>query len=741
MNINRNSHFTLDRRTVIIYPSNNALLKRNAEFLSGYLKESIGYRLKIESGIEKVNYKKAIILELDRDISDQEGYVLTVNADNVHIKGQTENGVFYGIQTLRKAIPVETGDNQILLPSVIIKDQPRFSYRGMHLDVGRHFFPIEFIKEYIDLLALHNMNTFHWHLTEDQGWRIEIKKYPKLTEIGSQRKQTVVGQNTSMYDNTPHGGFYTQKQAKEIIKYARERFITVIPEIDLPGHMLAALAAYPEFGCTGGPYEVATRWGVFHDVLCIGNDKTMEFIEDVMSEIIDIFPSKYIHIGGDEAPRTRWETCPKCQARIKAESIKADEYHTAEDRLQSYCMTRIEQFLNSKGRQVIGWDEILEGDITPNATVMSWRGMDGGIKAAQSGHDVIMTPHIFAYFDYYQTADTKNEPLAIGGCLPIEKVYGLEPIPPILTNDQKIHILGVQANLWTEYIPTTQQVEYMLLPRIAAMAEVQWTQPENKDYKDFSERLLHLMQLYKRNGLNYAQHIFGLNVKFTPESQTKAINIELSTVDNASVYYTLDGTDPAVYGTKYASSLYVTTNTNFRAVAIRKEGKSREVVKKISFSKATTQPVELKTRPTDEYTSKGAVILTDGLTGDDNYATGDWLGFLGRDADVIIDLEKEIELSHVTAHVLVDLKSWIMGCAEISVDISSDGKLFHEVKSKMFPTETDIEKKEVTKYKISFASVMARYVRVHVKHSLALPMGHVGAGKTPYLFVSEISID
>ena len=315
----------------------------------------------------------------------------------------------------------------------------------MHLDVGRHFFPKEFIKKYIDLLALHNMNTFHWHLTEDQGWRIEIKKYPKLTEIGSQRSRTVIGRNTQEYDNTPYGGFYTQEEAKEIVKYAQERYITIIPEVDLPGHMLAALAAYPEMGCTGGPYEVCPRWGVFEDVLCIGNDKTMQFLEDVMSEIIEIFPSEYVHIGGDEAPRTRWEKCPKCQARIKAEGLKADKKHTAEDRLQSYCMTRIEKFLNSKGRRIIGWDEILEGDVAPNATVMSWRGASGGIEAAQMGHDVIMTPNTYCYFDYYQTADTKDEPLGIGGYVPIEKVYSLDPTFD-LNEEQKKHIIGPNSS-------------------------------------------------------------------------------------------------------------------------------------------------------------------------------------------------------------------------------------------------------------------------------------------------------
>lgn len=503
--LSQESPFNLNDGTIIAYPENNELLKRNAEFLAEYISQSTGRTLQTEAlapGAEAP--KGAITLGLDPAIGNREGYVLTVKADRVTLNGQTENGVFYGIQTLRKSIPSQTIASSILLPAGTIQDEPRFSYRGMHLDVGRHFFPIEFVKKYIDLLALHNMNTFHWHLTEDQGWRIEIKKYPKLTEIGAWRDRTVIGRNTDEYDNTRYGGFYTQEQAKEIVEYAQERYITVIPEVDLPGHMLAALAAYPEMGCTGGPYEVCPRWGVFEDVLCIGNEQTMQFLEDVMAEIIDIFPSEYIHIGGDEAPRTRWEKCPKCQARIKAEGLKEDKEHSKEDRLQSYCMTRIEKFLNSKGRRIIGWDEILEGDVAPNATVMSWRGSAGGIKAAQLGHDVIMTPNDYCYFDYYQSQDTENEPFAIGGFIPLEKVYSLEPTAS-LTEEQAKHILGAQANLWTEYIPTTEQVEYMVLPRMAALAEVQWTQPEKKDYTYFTTRLAGLISLYQRDKLNYRE--------------------------------------------------------------------------------------------------------------------------------------------------------------------------------------------------------------------------------------------
>ena len=741
VSLTQGNPFKLNENVLIAYPENNALLQRNAEFLSEYIQQATNYAPKTKAIAAGEQVKNAIVLGLDPGIANKEGYVLTTTPEGISINGQTENGVFYGIQTLRKSIPAEAKEATILIPAGEIKDEPRFSYRGMHLDVGRHFFPKEFMKKYIDLLALHNMNTFHWHLTDDQGWRIEIKKYPKLTEIGSQRSRTVIGRNTQEYDNTPYGGFFTQEEAKEIVKYAQERYITVIPEVDLPGHMLAALAAYPEMGCTGGPYEVCPRWGIFEDVLCIGNDQTMQFLEDVMNEIIEIFPSKYVHIGGDEAPRTRWEKCPKCQARIKTEGLKADKNHTAEDRLQSYCMTRIEEFLNSKGRQIIGWDEILEGDVAPNATVMSWRGMEGGIKAAQLGHDVIMTPTSFCYFDYYQTADTKDEPLGIGGYVPIEKVYSLEPVPAVLTEEQSKHILGAQANLWTEYIHSSEHVEYMVLPRMAALAEVQWTQPEKKDFKDFTKRLARLMKFYQRDGFNYAKHVFDLKVDFTPDITKKAVVVTLSTIDDAPIYYTLDGTEPTTASLKYTEPVSITETADFQAVVIRPEGKSKVVNKKISFNKATYCPIELTFQPSEKYKFGGAITLVDGMKGNDSYATGAWLGFVGGDVEAIIDLGQESEIKQVATNAIVDMSAWIMGSTGLVVSISDDNKEFREVAAKDIPAETNIDKKGVENYEITFDPVKARYVKVVIKRSPALPKGHAGEGKAAYMFIDEIEVD
>ena len=486
----------------------DVMMKRNAAFLSEYVEKATGWKLSLIER-KKLLKQDVITLRLNPSIKESEGYRISINKHSVLIEGSTPNGVFYGIQTFRKSLPLLQDAEMVELPAVVINDAPRFPYRGMHLDTSRHFFPLDFVKEYIDMLALHNMNKFHWHLTDDQGWRIEIKKYPRLTSVGSIRKTTVVGHNLGFYDGVPHTGFYTQEQAREIIEYARQRYITVIPEIDMPGHMLGALAAYPDLGCTGGPYEVCTIWGVLDDILCAGNPKTMQFCKDVLDEIMQIFPSELIHIGGDEAPRLRWKNCSKCQQLIQSRGLKGDGKYSAEAKLQGYFTEEIEKFVNSKGRCIIGWDEVLEGDVTTSTTIMSWRGMEGGIYASERGHDVIMAPTSHCYFDYYQ-ADFKTggEPFLIGGYLPIEKTYSLEPLPADLSKEAQKHILGVQANLWTEYIAFPSLAEYQVLPRMGALSECQWMQPEKKDFQDFKQRAIHLAQIYQLYGWTFAKHLF-----------------------------------------------------------------------------------------------------------------------------------------------------------------------------------------------------------------------------------------
>ena len=486
--------FILNDSTKIIIGNHPHQLSILAEQCAKKLRQVTGYALEVEKTQQK---KNVIILRLEQKLKrlGKEGYQLKVTEQSIILTASSPNGIFYGIQTLYQLLPPEieknshVSDVKWLIPCVIIEDKPRFQWRGMHLDVGRHFAPTEFIKKYIDLLASYKMNTFHWHLTEDQGWRIEIKKYPKLTEIGSKRKET-------MGDSTPYGGFYTQEEIREIVKYAEERFINIVPEIEMPGHSLAALTAYPELSCTGGPFEVGTTWGVFEDVYCAGNENTFKFLKDVLTEVINLFPGKFIHIGGDECPKERWKQCQKCQARIKKNKLGN------EHRLQSYFIQRIERFLRSKGKRLVGWDEILEGGLAPGATVMSWRGTEGGIAAAKANHDVVMTPTSYCYFDYYQ-ANPDSEPKAIGGFLPLEKVYSFEPIPSELTKKQAKHILGAQGNVWTEYMPDTKHIEYMVLPRMLAMSEVIWSDKSQRNLEDFLKRLeSHYIRLEYR-GYNY----------------------------------------------------------------------------------------------------------------------------------------------------------------------------------------------------------------------------------------------
>lgn len=481
-------------------------LQQEAEFLKQYLKEVTWNDLPIvQKRTKKVRY---IELAVSPNVKEAEGYLLTVNQKGVTILGGSAAGVFYGIQTLRKAVK----KGPIMNP-VIITDAPRFTWRGMHLDCSRHFFSVDFVKKFIDLLALHNMNRFHWHLTDDQGWRIEIKKWPKLISVGSKRSGTIIGTNSDIDDGIPYGGYYTQDEAREVVAYAAARHITVIPEIDMPGHMLAALASYPELGCTGGPYQVGHYWGVYKDVLCVSNQRVYQFVEDVLTEIMDIFPSEVIHIGGDETPTDKWLQCPRCQAlqkQLPAPQQAAEDFEPLTSKLsplQAHFTKKVFDFLTSKGRRALGWDEILDGS-PQSAMIMSWRGTEPGAKAAETGHDVVMTPTTYCYFDYQQVKDTQFEPSRCGGFIPIEKVYSLDPAPDSLSVTAREHILGAQANLWAEYMTNEAMVEYQALPRMSALSEVQWTLPERKNYEAFKERLTRLTALFELYHYQYAKHLW-----------------------------------------------------------------------------------------------------------------------------------------------------------------------------------------------------------------------------------------
>ncbi len=724
--------FILSSDTKVVYPEGNDLMARNAEFLGDYL------NLPVITSTPSDD--KNIELALGLESENKEAYRLEVNENKITITGATEAGVFYGIQTLRKSTALK--NSITTFAPVTINDAPRFGYRGVMLDVARHYEPVAFVKKFIDLLALHNMNRFHWHLTEDQGWRVEIKQYPKLTELGSIRNETVIGKNTGEYDGKPHGGFYTQEEIKEIVAYAQERYITTIPEIDLPGHMLAALKGYPEYGCTGGPYEVATTWGVFDDVLCAGNEETYTFLENILTEVMEMFPSEYIHIGGDEVPKVRWEECPKCQARIKELGIKGDAKHNKEHYLQSYLTARIEKFLNEHGRRIIGWDEILEGELAPNATVMSWRGMGGGIEAAQLGHDVIMTPTTNAYFDYYQTANTEHEPFAIGGYLPIEKVYSFEPAPDLLTPEQKSHILGAQANLWTEYIPTGEHAEYMLLPRMAAMSEVQWTAAEKKNYDNFLQRLPQLTNLYEKLGYNFATHVYDVQANLQPNFQTNALDVEFSTLSNSDIYYTLDGSEPTTSSIKYDGKFNVKEDGEIKAAAFS-AGKinSKVFSEKLLTSKSSYKPITLLTEPAKDYGYNGAALLVDGLYGGSNYKTGRWIGFQGSDLVVVIDLLQPTEISKVDFNTNVVTGDWIFDAEEVIIESSNDNERFETVTSETGINVKDEQWQDVVSHNFTFDAVTARYFKITIKTLDKMPEWHSGSGRKAFLFVDEIALN
>ncbi|TRX49706.1 beta-N-acetylhexosaminidase [Fulvivirga sp. M361] len=503
--VTREGKFHLKADTKIILTQQSEETGPISEFLRQFLKEATGHDLEIMHSSKPEN--GSIFLTLDPSQTAPEGYTLKVDTEQVTISAKAAAGLFYGVQTMRQLLPVAvegpaSHDAIIAIPNVAIEDTPRFSYRGMMLDVARHFYTVDEIKQFIELLVMHKMNIFHWHLTDDQGWRIEIKKYPKLTEIGAWRKETRVGHagdGSSRYDGKRYGGFYSQEDIKEIVTYAKKKFVTVIPEIEMPGHSQAALAAYPKLACNPGPYEVSTTWGVHKEVYC-PKEEAFGFLEEVLKEVFALFPSKYIHIGGDECPKDRWKECLDCQTLIQKEGLE-DEHE-----LQCWFITRMEKFINDHGRKIIGWDEILEGGLAPNATVMSWRGVKGGIEAAKQKHDVIMTPTSHCYFDYYQSEETDKEPLAIGGFLNVQKVYSYEPVPDELTGDETKYILGAQGNVWTEYIPTYEHVQYMVLPRMTALSEVVWSDKQNRNWDDFKERLKVQLKRFDAAGINYAKH-------------------------------------------------------------------------------------------------------------------------------------------------------------------------------------------------------------------------------------------
>ena len=735
--LNNDTPFALTKNTVIYYEDS---LQREAEFLAEYLSDLMDAKFRMEPISDKEKF--GILLTVDEKTCDSvpEAYCITVTPEKILISGSDAAGVFYGIQTLRKSMPAGQKVDVVHFPAGTINDYPEFAYRGMHLDVSRHFIPMDSVKRYLDMMAMHNINKFHIHLTDDQGWRMEIKKYPELTKVGAWRSGTVLGHNTNQYDSIRHGGFYTQDELRNLVAYAAERHITVIPEIDLPGHTQAALAAYPQYGCTGGPYEVWQRWGVSDEVICAGNEEAMRFLEDILNEVMDVFPSEIIHIGGDECPKTRWHECPKCQAKIKELGLHTTGRCTAEDYLQSYVMNRMEHVVKARGRRVIGWDEILEGDLSKSAMIMSWRGTAGGIDAAQSGRDAVMSPGDYLYFSQGQSLTPEEEPVAADGYLPMERVYSFKPLPDELTPEQQKHILGIQANIWGEYVHSFKDVEYDALPRMAALAELQWCSADQRDYQDFVKRCFSMAKLYDVYHYNYARHIFDLQAEVTPNCDKEGcVTVTLSKFGDGEIRYTLDGSDPKD-GTVYTDPVKIRENTDFQAILIRPDRETSEYKTTFRFSKSSMKPVTLSQPPHENYTYAGASTLIDGLHGSSNYRTGRWIGFWGTPLEATIDLLKTTEIQKVAFSSIFNINDWIYNPKACVVSVSEDGEKFHEVARQDYPMAEWDRIKNIDHYELTFDPVSTRYIRVCITGH-ELPKGHTGFGYPAWIFVDEIEVE
>ena len=659
----------------------------------------------------------------------KEKYAIEISPANIVIRSYTDQGHFLALQTLIQIFEQYKDSKKI--PAMKIEDQPKFAWRGMHLDVCRHFFTVDEVKQYIDYLAMYKLNTFHWHLTDDQGWRIEIKKYPKLTQIGSKRKESMIGAYAdNTFDGKPYGPyFYTQDQIKEVVKYAQERHITVVPEIEMPGHALAALSAYPELACTKGPFEAATKWGVFDDVFC-PKDETFTFLENVLDEVIQLFPSQYIHIGGDECPKTRWKECAHCQELIKKNNLK-DEHG-----LQSYFIQRIEKYVNSKGRKIIGWDEILEGGLAPNAAVMSWTGVNGGIEAAKSKHFAVMTPGAYCYFDHYQ-GDPQSEPNAFGGFTPLDKVYSYNPIPSELTPEQGKYIMGVQANLWTEYIDNFKQVQYMIFPRLMALSEVGWGTSDPENYKNFENRVISQFKVLDKMGVNYAKSIYNISGKVVPAGT--GITYELSTSQNSSgIRYTTDGADPTINSKTYQGVIPVPASMTIKSAYFENgQLKSSITSQQFTISKTTGKKISLENQPSENYSFGGAATLVDGIIGNSRQLGKTWLGFNGKDVVATIDFGQKTDFSQVYFNTLENKGSWIHLAKSAKIFTSEDNKNFKLIK--------EIGKEEIQNAKgkmlLNVGKQNSRYFKIAIENAGIIPAGNPGADSKAWLFVDEIGVN
>lgn len=670
--------YVFDSSRKLVYDNQDS--RRSLELFARDLEELVGIRPSVAAGTSE-DAKGNVYFTLGLRDGRKEAYSINVSSDGILVQAVTPEGIYRATRTLLKSVGAEK-TSSVEFPSAEVSDWPRFGYRGLMLDVSRHFSDVEMVKRTIDMLALHQLNIFHWHLTDDQGWRIEIKSHPELTEVGAWRDDTVVGRYLGgtdyPTDGKRHGGFYTQEQIREIVAYAKERYIEIIPEIDLPGHTSAVLAAYPQLGCEDKEYKVANRWGVIRDVLCAGNPASLDLFKDIMDEVCKLFPGKYIHLGGDECVKERWKACPKCQKKIKELGLKDGSRYSKEDYLQSWFMGEVASFVQSKGKRVIGWDEILEGVPMDDSVIMSWRGTEGGITAARMGHDVVMTPTSDMYFDQSQTLASQLEEIPVGGFINVMKVYSYEPLPASLTPEQQKHILGCQANVWCEYMPEERIRQYQILPRLAALSEVQWTMPERKNYKDFLKRLPKMLSIYDHYGYNYAKHIFDVACSYSVNVEKGSLEVSLSTLGNDPIYYTLDGTSPQTKKAMlYDDTPIVISSPSELKVSVLRNGKftKEETLFKLDCNKATFKKVNISTTLNIMQAHLPHEILTDGIVGSlrcDDYR---WMSCTGR-MSLVLDLGKSESFSRIGWTALNSQSENILVPQNVKIQISEDGKQY-----------------------------------------------------------------
>lgn len=670
--------YVFDSSRKLVYDNQDS--RRSLELFAQDLEELVGIRPSVAAGTSE-DAKGNVYFTLGLQDGRKEAYSINVSSDGILVRAVAPEGIYRATRTLLKSVGTEK-TSSVEFPSAEVSDWPRFGYRGLMLDVSRHFSDVEMVKRTIDMLALHQLNIFHWHLTDDQGWRIEIKSHPELTEVGAWRDDTVVGRYLGgtdyPTDGKRHGGFYTQEQIREIVAYAKERYIEIIPEIDLPGHTSAVLAAYPQLGCEDKEYKVANRWGVIRDVLCAGNPASLDLFKDIMDEVCELFPGKYIHLGGDECVKDRWKACPKCQKKIRELGLKDGSRYSKEDYLQSWFMGEVASFVQSKGKRVIGWDEILEGVPMDDSVIMSWRGTEGGITAARMGHDVVMTPTSDMYFDQSQTLASQLEEIPVGGFINVMKVYSYEPLPASLTPEQQKHILGCQANVWCEYMPEERIRQYQMLPRLAALSEVQWTMPERKNYKDFLKRLPKMLSIYDHYGYNYAKHIFDVACSYSVNVEKGSLEVSLSTLGNDPIYYTLDGTSPQTKKAMlYDDTPIVISSPSELKVSVLRNGKftKEETLFKLDCNKATFKKVNISTTLNIMQAHLPHEILTDGIIGSlrcDDYR---WMSCTGR-MSLILDLGKSESFSRIGWVALNSKSENILVPQNVKIQISEDGKQY-----------------------------------------------------------------